>query len=434
MNTYKKIASYEAKIGEVKKVVLLYSGGLDTSCILKWIQDKYNVEVITLTLDLGQQVDDLEKIKEKALKLGAVKAYVLDVKDEFAEKYLAKLIKANGAYQGNYYISTISRYIMAKKAIEIAQKEGADSIAHGCTGKGNDQVRIESTAIALKPDIKIIAPVREWAMGRDQELEYAKKHDIEVIQKEDFPYSCDDNMWGVTWESGEIEDTNEVPKIEKFLTVNLIEDTPDKPEFMEIGFENGLPVSINGVKSKLSEVIMKFNKIGAKHGIGVTYMVEDRLVGLKIRGVYEHPGAAIIMKAHKKLELFVCTRSQNEFKAGIDHKWAYLCYGSSWMDPLMDDLNSYCDSVNSKVNGTVKLKLYKGKAEVVALDSPNALYDEKLCTFYTDYSFNQNCSPGFIEIHTLQMKMAQMVKNKAKAIEVNSTLSSTAKEKEEVLT
>jgi len=312
-NGYMKVSSYEGKEGKVKKVVLLYSGGLDTSCILKWIQDKYRVEVIAVCMDLGQQADDLQKIKEKALKLGAVKVYVLDVKDEFAEQYISKLIKANGSYQGDYHISTISRYIMAKKAIEIAGKEGADAIAHGCTGKGNDQVRIEATALALKPDIKIIAPVREWAMGRDEEIEYAKKHGIEVLQTEEFPYSSDDNMWGVTWEGGEIEDNYAVPKISKFLNITLPENAPDKPEYIEIGFEEGIPVSIKGKKMKLAELIIELNKIGKKHGIGLVYMVEDRLVGLKVRGVYEHPGAHIIIEAHKKLELFVCTRAEDYF-------------------------------------------------------------------------------------------------------------------------
>lgn len=407
--SYKKISSYEAK--EIKKAVLLYSGGLDTSCILKWIQDKYGAEVITLTLDLGQQVDDLEKIEQKALKLGAKKAYVLDVKDEFANDYLKKLIKANGSYQGEYHISTISRYLMAKKAIEIAKFENADCIAHGCTGKGNDQVRIEATALSLNPEIKIIAPVREWAMGRDEEIEYAKKHGIEVVQKIDFPYSCDDNMWGVTWEGGEIEDNNEMPKIEKFLTVNLAENAPDNYELLKLGFEKGVPVSINGIKMKLSSLIMHLNKIGAKHGIGVTYMIEDRLVGLKVRGVYEHPGASIIINAHKKLEMFCSTRMQNEFKSMIDSKWAYMCYGAQWMEPLMDDLNAYCDSINEKVTGEATIKLFKGKAEVVALDSVNALYDKKLITFNKDMSFNQACSPGFIEIYSLQMKMAGKIKN-----------------------
>ncbi len=430
---YKKVSSYEADFGEVKKVVLLYSGGLDTSTILKWIQDKYKAQVITLTLDMGQQIDDLAEIKNKALMLGAKKAIVLDVKVEFADQYVAKLIKANGTYQQDYYISTISRYLMAQKAIEVAKNENADAIAHGCTGKGNDQVRLEATALCLKPDIKIIAPVREWSMGRDEQLEYVKKHDIPVVQKMDFPYSNDDNMWGLTWECGEIEDNNAVPKIEKFLKVSMIEDTPDKPEYVKLKFEKGIPIAVNNDKMKLALLIKKLNSIGAKHGVGVKYMVEDRLVGLKIRGVYEHPGAEIIMKAHKKLELFVCTKSQNDFKESIDKKWSDMCYCASWMDPLMDDLNAYIDSVNSKVTGTVLVKLHKGSAQVVALDSVYAIYDKKLATFNTDYSFNQNCSPGFIEIFSLQMKLANQVKNKFKDCAKQSKMQMTSGEKYEAL-
>lgn len=413
---YAKIASYEAEQGSIKKVVLLYSGGLDTSCILKWIQDTYKAEVVTLTLDLGQQIDDLERIKAKALRLGASAAYVLDVKDEFADRYLSYAIKANGTYQNDYHISTISRFIMAEKCIEIAQKEKADAIAHGCTGKGNDQVRIEATALALKPDIKILAPVREWAWGREEELEYAKKHGIEVVQRPDFPYSSDDNMWGITWESGEIETLGEVPKIEKFLTVSQIQDTPDEPEFVELLFVKGVPRAINGKEMKLAALIAEANKLGARHGVGVSYMIEDRVVGLKIRGVYEHPGAHLLIAAHKKLEALVCTRMENDFKPLIDLRWGQLCYGALWMDPLMDDLNAFCDKVNEKVTGTVKVKLFKGKADVVALQSENALYDDKLATFMKDYSFNQNCSPGFIELYSLQMKLAHQVKQRSKKV------------------
>jgi argininosuccinate synthase len=411
MKQYNKISSYEAEIGAVKKVVLLYSGGLDTSCILKWIMDKYKAEVITLTIDLGQQSDDLGKIREKALKLGAKKAYVLDAKEEFAQEYLAKAIKANISYQGDYRVSTISRYLMAKKAVEIADKEGCDAIAHGCTGKGNDQVRIESSALCLKPGIKIIAPVREWAMGREEEIEYARQHGIEVVQKHDFPYSSDDNMWGITWEAGEIEDNNAVPKIEKFVTMTLPENAPDKPEFITIGFEKGIPVSIDGKNMPLFALIAELNKVGGKHGIGLVYMVEDRLVGLKVRGVYEHPGAHIIVEAHKKLEMFTCTRNENEFKETIDRKWGYMCYGSLWHDPLMPELDAFIDKLNEKVTGIVKVKLFKGKADIVSLDSVNALYDKKLITFNKDYAFNQNWSPGFIEIYTLQMKMAAQVEH-----------------------
>ena len=418
MKSYARVSSYEGEQGEVRKVVLLYSGGLDTSCILKWIQDTYQAEVVTLTLDLGQQVDNLEHIRAKALKLGAVEALVLDLKDEFAERYLSWAIKANGTYQNDYHISTISRYLMAEKAIEVARQTGADAIAHGCTGKGNDQVRIEATALTLQPDIKIIAPVREWAMGREEELAYARQHGIEVVQRPDFPYSSDDNMWGVTWESGEIEDMGAIPKIEKFLTVSQIEDAPAQAELVRLTFERGVPTALNGQPMKLADLIQAMNRLGSKHGVGVSYMVEDRVVGLKIRGVYEHPGAHVLIAAHRKLEALVSTRLENEFKALVDQKWAALCYGAMWYEPLMADLHAFCDKVNERVTGEVTVKLHKGKADVVALGSENALYNAQMATFMKDYTFNQNCSPGFIELYSLQMKLAHQVLKRTSAAQV----------------
>ncbi len=410
-NQYQKVASHEAKKGEVKKVVLLYSGGLDTSCMLKWLQEEYGVEVIALTLDLGQQEDDLEEIKQKALKFGAVKAFVIDAKDEFANEYLAPLIKANGSYQGDYHISTVSRPLLAKWAVKIAEQEDADAIAHGCTGKGNDQVRIEGAALTLNPKIKIIAPVREWSFGRDEEIEYAQKHGIPVPASFDFPYSVDDNMCGMTWEGGEIEDPSKVPELKKFLTTyTLPENAPDKPEYIKLEFEEGIPVGLNGEKLKLSDLIIRLNKIAGKHGAGIVHHIEDRLVGLKVRGVYEMPAARVIIEAHKNLEKYVCTRMENEMKSGLDIKWSYLCYGALWNEPLMDDINAFNDKINEKVKGTVTIKLFKGKVDVVAVESPFALYDSKLATFMKDYTFNQNASASFIEIYTLQMKLANQIK------------------------
>ncbi|MCX7955506.1 MAG: argininosuccinate synthase [Patescibacteria group bacterium] len=406
---YLKISSYEGKKGEVKKVVLLYSGGLDTSVMIKWIQDEYQAKVIALTIDIGQQADDLEEIRKKALKLGAIKAYVIDAKDEFANDYIAKGIKANASYQGNYHLSTpLGRPLLAKWAVKIAQIEGADCIAHGCTGKGNDQVRIEGTALALNPDIKIIAPVREWSMGRDEEIEYAKKHGIIVRQTVEKPYSYDDNMWGVTGEGGEIENPSLIPPLDKILLVcNLPEKAPEKPELIELRFVKGLPVSLNGKNMKLSELIINLNKIGARHGIGITHHIEDRVVGLKVRGVYEAPAAEIIIQAHRNLEKYVCTRVENEFKYEVDNKWAYLCYSGFWHEPLMADLNAFIDHLNQKVTGKVILRLYKGTAEVISLETPNTIFDEKLATFMASTAFNQNASAGFIEIYTLQMRLAQ---------------------------
>ncbi len=409
-NQYVKVASHEGIKGEVKKVVLLYSGGLDTSTMVKWIQDEYKAEVIALTIDIGQQADDLEEIRKKALKLGAIKAMVIDAKEEFAEEYIAKGIKANAMYQGRYYLSTpLGRPLLAKWAVKIAAQEGADAIAHGATGKGNDQIRMEGSALALNPDIKIIAPVREWGMGRDEQLEYCKKHGIPVKQTKDKPYSYDDNMWGVTGEGGEIENPALIPPLEKILQICV---TPEKakntPEYITIEFEKGLPVAVDSVQMSLVKIIEQLNKRGAQHAIGITHLLEDRIIGLKVRGLYEAPAAETIVTAHKALERYTSTRLENEFKSIVDEKWAYLCYGALWFEPLMDDLNAYEDKVNDKITGTVTVKLFKGHAEAVAVETPNSVFDEKLATFMEDAGqFNQNASAGFIEHYTFQMKLAQ---------------------------
>lgn len=408
---YVKVASYEAKIGEVKKVLLLYSGGLDTSVMLKWIQDNYKAKVIALTLDLGQQHDDLAAIKQKALKHGAVEAITLDVKDEFAEKYIAKGILANAQYQGDYPLSTpIGRAILATKAVEVAKKVGADAVAHGATGKGNDQVRIEGYILTHEPKMKIIAPVREWAMDRNEEIAYAKQHGIPVPADVDFPYSDDDNMWGITWQGGEIEDPAEIPQTHKFLTTyTLPENAPDKPELVKLVFEKGIPVALNGKKMKLAALIMTLNKIAGKHGVGTVHLLEDRIVGLKDRGVYEHPGANTIIEAHKNLEKYVSTKALNELKAQTDIKWGYLCYGALWFDPVMDALNAFNDKVNEIVTGEVTVKLFKGKATAVAVSSPYGLAHVSF-TNIAGYPFNVNTSAGFIEIHSLQMKLANQMR------------------------
>ncbi|MBT4120454.1 MAG: argininosuccinate synthase [Candidatus Magasanikbacteria bacterium] len=412
-NTYAHIASYEPKNKEeVKKVVLLYSGGLDTSVMLKWIKDFYEAEVIALCIDIGQQVDDLDAIKQKALDLGAIKSIVIDAKDEFADKYISRGIKANGHYQGDYNLSTpIGRPLLAKLAVQVAMEEKADTIAHGCTGKGNDQVRIEGTVVTLNPDLKVIAPVREWGMGRDEEIEYAKKHNIPIPHTIDKSYSSDDNMWGVTSEGGEIENPELVPPMKKILQVcTHPADAPDEEELVEIEFVKGIPTALNNEEMKLSELIIKLNKLSGRHGIGIAHHIEDRIVGLKVRGIYEQPAAHTIIKAHKELEKYVCTRHENKFKELVDQEWAYLCYGALWFEPLMKDLSGFIDTMNEKVNGKVTLRLFKGHCDTVALKTPDALFDEKLATFMKDDLFNQNASSGFIELWTLQMKMAKQSK------------------------
>jgi argininosuccinate synthase len=409
-NNYLKVASYEARKGEFTKVLLLYSGGLDTSVILKWIMDNYKVKVITLTIDMGQQKDNLEEIKSKAIKIGATKAISLDAKEEFASEYIAKGIKANASYQGDYHLSTpIGRALIAKKTIEVAKQEGVNVIAHGCTGKGNDQVRLDGYLLTLNPNIKILDPVREWNMDRNDEIAYAKKNNIPVPVNVDNPYSDDDNMWGMTWEGGEIEDPKLIAPIEKFLTTyTLAKKAEDKEEIIKLSFRNGLPFALNGKKMSLAKLITSLNQIAGKHGVGVAHVVEDKVVGLKNRGVYEMPAANVIISAHKDLEQYVSTRNLNEIKSMLDIKWAYLCYGAKWYDPSMKAINAFNDEVNKQVSGEVTLKLYKGSVVVIAMKSPFAL---AFSSFNNNegYDFNVNASASFIEIHSLQMKLANQI-------------------------
>jgi argininosuccinate synthase len=413
--TYQKVASYEVEEGKAKRVLLLYSGGLDTSVMLTWIQDHYGAEVITLTADLGQQGDDLEAIRKKALRFGAKKAIVLDMKDEFANEYLTKAVKANASYQGAYHLSTpLGRAILGKKAVEIAKNVGADAIAHGCTGKGNDQVRFDGYILTHDPSMKIIAPVREWSMDRNEEIKYAEKHGIPVPVSVDFPYSVDDNMWGMTWEGGEIADPSKVPLREKFLTTyTLPEKAPAKPERVKIKFAKGIPVALNGKTMKLSALVQKLNGMAGKHGVGIVNLLEDRLIGLKNRGVYENPAAHVLIEAHRDLEKYVSTRVLNELKETLDIKWAYFCYGALWYDPAMDALNAFNDEMNKRVTGEVTVELFKGTATVLSLTSPYALEHASFVS-KEGYRLNQNASAGFIELYTLQMKLAKAAMKKRK--------------------
>jgi argininosuccinate synthase len=406
-STYQKVATHEASKEEVKKCVLLYSGGLDTSIMLKWLQDSYGVEVVALCIDIGQQADDLDAIKAKAIKLGAVEAIVADCKEEYVNEYVAAGIKANASYMGDYHLSTpIGRPLLAKVAVEVAHKYGADCIGHGCTGKGNDQVRLEATILCYDANMKIIAPVREWSMGRNELIDYAHEHGIPVKQTRDVPYSWDDNVWGVTGEGGEIEDPVETPKLKDILQVcNMPEDAPDEKETVKVTYEKGLPVAVNGKKMSLLEVIQILNTMGAKHAVGYTHLIEDRIIGMKVRGVYENPGAHIIVNSHKKLEQLVCSKEENRLKEHMDITWAQLCYDGKWMDPAMTRVNIFNDGINEKVTGDVTCTLYKGKMDVVAIDSKNSLIDMDIATFDRNLNFNQNASAAFIEHYSLGMRL-----------------------------
>jgi len=406
--TYKKIASHEAVKWEFDKCLLLYSGGLDTSIMLKWIQEEYNCEVIALTIDIGQTADDLEAIKQKWLNLWAKEVIVYDAKDEFADKLLSQAIKANSDYQWWYALSTpLGRIIISEIAVKIAEKYDCQVVAHGCTWKWNDQVRFEGYITTLNPKLKTIAPVREWSMWRDEQIAYAEKNGIPVKQKKDKPYSYDENMWGNTGEWWEIENPELTPNFENILQwCKTPEKAEDKAEIVEIEFEKWVPVALNWEKQKLSKIIFKLNKIWAKHWVWIFPLIEDRFVGLKVRGVYENPAATILVKAHKNLEQLVSTREENELKSFMDTKWSYLTYAAKWFDPVMKNINSFINSQNEKTTGKVQVKLYKWNVIVENLSSKYSLFDENLATFNKCMDFNQNSSAGFIEIYNLAQKTA----------------------------
>lgn len=400
------------------KVVLAYSGGLDTSVILKMMQEKLNAEVVTVTVDVGQ-TEDFKKIEKKALKLGAVKHYTIDAKEKFAKEYLTKAIKGNALYEGSYPLATaLARPLIAEKLIEIAKKEDADAIAHGCTGKGNDQVRFDLAVKALYPEIKIIAPVREWGLTRDWEMEYAKKNGIPVKEK---IYSIDENLWGRSIEGGILEDPSEEAPEEVFEWTLSPEKTPEKPEYVTIEFEEGVPVALNGKEMDLVELIETLNFTAGKHGVGRIDHIEDRTVGIKSREVYEAPAAVTLIKAHKDLEKLVLTKWVLEFKEIVDSKWAWLTYNGLWFEPLREALDAFIDEVEVNVSGSVKVKLYKGNVTVVGRESENALYDTKLATYEKFSTFDQKLAVGFIELFGMQSVLAYSTKNKLKALYPSST-------------
>jgi argininosuccinate synthase len=408
-----RTASYLAEPGEVARVLLLYSGGLDTSVMLKWIQDEYEAEVVALTINLGQPGEDYEVVKGKAEQLGAVAAEVVDAREEFAAEYVARAIKANGIYGLGYPLFTaLGRPLIAKLAVEYARLHNCDTIAHGCTGKGNDQVRIEATIATLAPELKVIAPVRGWQMGREEEIEYARRNGIPIKGgAEQTPYSIDDNLWGRSSEGRWIEELDHAPDDDVFQLVTRPELAPDEPQIVEIEFERGIPVAVDGERLGLVELLERVAQLGMRHGVGIVDHIEDRIVGLKVRDIYEVPAAAILLPAHAELERLVCTIHQNQFKGDVDRQWAYLVYAGLWWEPLRSDLDAYMDSVNEQVTGTIGVKLYKGHARVVTRRSPNAVYDPQLATFETSGGlFSQQASPGFIELWSLQSRMAHRLR------------------------
>jgi len=410
-----RAASYLAERGEVHRVLLLYSGGLDTSVMLKWIQDEYEAQVVTLTVNLGQPGEDYAVVEGKARDLGAVETFVVDAREEFAREYVAPAIRANALYGGGYPLFTaLGRPLIAKLAVEYARRSGCDTIAHGCTGKGNDQVRIEATVATLAPELKVIAPVRGWQMGREEEIAYARTHGIPVKGGSEGPppYSIDDNLWGRSSEGRWIEELGHAPEDDVFQLVTPPERAPDEAQTVRVTFEGGVPVALDGERLGLVELLERAAEIGCRHGVGIVDHIEDRIVGLKVRDIYEVPAAAIVLTAHQELEKLVCTIHQNQFKADLDRQWAYLVYAGLWWEPLRGDLDAYMDRVNEQVSGTIGIKLYKGSARAVTRESPNAVYDEALASFTASGGlFSQQASPGFIELWSLQSRMAWRLRN-----------------------
>jgi argininosuccinate synthase len=411
-----RIASYQADPADVGRVLLLYSGGLDTSVMLHWIQERYGAEIVTLTVDLGQPGEDWDVVVGKARDLGAVDAIRTDAREEFAHDYVLPAIKANAVYGGGYPLFTaLARPLIAKLAVEQARASGCDTIAHGCTGKGNDQVRIDGTIAALAPELKVLAPVREWKMGREEEIAYAREHRIPIkgANEAAAPYSIDDNLWGRSSEGRTIEDLSEPPADDVFQLVTRPEEAPDEPELVRIAFESGRPVAVDGERLELVDLIERVAEVGARHGVGIVDHIEDRIVGLKVRDIYEVPAAAVILPAHRELEKLVSTIHQNNFKRMLEDRWAYLCYAGLWLEPLRADLDAYMDSANEYVTGEATVKLFKGSATVVARSSEYALYDRSLASFgESGGEFSQQASPGFIELFTLQSRMAWRVRSR----------------------
>ena len=391
-----------------EKVVLAYSGGLDTSVTIQWFIDK-GYEVVAVCLDVGEG-KDLDLVHQKALDMGAVECHVVDATGEFADEFVAYAIYGNAMYEQKYpLVSALSRPLISKKLVEIAHHTNADYVAHGCTGKGNDQVRFEVAIQGLDPSLKVLAPVREWTWSREEEIDYAKEKNIPIPIDLDSPYSIDQNLWGRSNECGVLEDPWNTPPEDAYDLTENVQDAPDDPEELLITFENGLPKSINGVKYGLDDLIVKLNNIAGGHGIGRIDHVENRLVGIKSREIYETPGAKVILTAKHDLETITLTKDIAHFKPVIEQKFAEQVYNGLWFSPLSDSLRGMLKDMQEPVTGEVRVSLYKGNITVTGRRSDNSLYNEKLATYTKEDAFNQDASVGFIEIFGLPTKVKSML-------------------------
>ncbi len=395
-----------------EKVILAYSGGLDTTAIIPWLKENYDYEVICCCIDCGQE-SELDGLEERAKYCGAEKLYILDVNDEFAEDYIVPCVQANTVYENKYLLGTsMARPLIAKKLVEIARKEGATAICHGATGKGNDQVRFELGIKALAPDIKIIAAWRSpyWTMNsREEEIEYCKQHGIDLPFSADNSYSRDRNLWHISHEGLELEDPANAPNYDHLLVLGVSpEKAPDEGEVVSLSFEKGVPVAINGVKKKVADIIRDLNKLGGKHGVGIIDIVENRVVGMKSRGVYETPGGTILMEAHQQLEELIADRDMMAFKKNISNRFADLVYEGKWFTPLRECLQAFIEKSQEFVTGEVKLKLYKGNIIKQGTTSPYSLYNESIASFTTGDLYNHKDAEGFINLFGLSLKVRAM--------------------------
>ena len=401
-------------MSKIKKVVLAYSGGLDTSVIIPWLKENYDgCEVIAMCADIGQG-DELDVVRDKAIASGASKIYVEDLVKPFLEEYVWPTLKAGAVYEGKYLLGTsFARPLIAKAMVAIAEKEGADAIAHGATGKGNDQVRFELTIKALAPQLKIIAPWREWEIrSREDALAYAAAHNVPVATSNK-TYSMDRNIWHLSHEGADLEDPWNAPKNEMLLVTKAPEAAPDKAEYVTVDFEKGLPVAVNGEKLASVELLTKLNEIGAANGIGITDITENRLVGMKSRGVYENPGGAILYYAHRELEYLCLDRQTMHYKEGVAIRYGELVYDGMWFTPLREALAAFVDSTQETVTGTVRLKLYKGNIMAAGAKSPYSLYSKEFVTFERDEVYNQADATGFTNLFGLPLKVRALMKKEA---------------------
>ncbi|MCK8826505.1 argininosuccinate synthase [Natroniella acetigena] len=397
---------------EINKIVMAYSGGLDTSVAIKWLQDKYGVEVVTYSADVGQN-EPLAPVKEKALETGAVAAYVDDLKEEFLTDYAFKGLKAGAIYEDKYPLTTAySRPLIAKKMIEVAKKEGADAVAHGCTGKGNDQVRFDVSFQALAPGIEIVAPLRKWEFNsRAEQIEYAEEKGIPVGATKESPYSIDRNMLGVSIECGILEDPAQEPPEDVYQITTAPEDAPEEPEYVELEFKNGEPVVLNGEEMDPVSLVFALNEVATRHGVGRIDMVENRLVGIKSREIYEVPAYTVLQEAHSQLEDLVLDRETAHYKQSVADKYSELVYYGQWFSPLREALDALVDYTQQYVNGTIRVKLYKGSCTVVGRESNNSLYQENLATYDKSDIFNHESAIGFIELFGLPLKVHGKIHN-----------------------